>query len=79
MLLKDFSFSQISSDASLTLGEAVYTESEEFATTMTYCAKPTQHSCSHYSPPGHACTVVQSRTCSQYTSIEEQKIIMVAA
>lgn len=78
MLLKDFSFSQIASEASLEFGESVYTVAEDNATTMAYCAKPTQSSCSHYSH-GPACHTIQSKTCSHYTSVEEQKIIMVAA
>lgn len=80
MLLKDFSFSQIASETSLELGEPSYTMAENDATTMAYCAKPTQSSCSHYSPPGEACTVIQSKTCSRYTSsLEEPKIIVAAA
>lgn len=67
VLLKDFSFLQIASEASLELGETVYTVDEDYASTMAYCSNPEQSSCSHYSQPGYSCNKPSQSSCSHYS------------
>ena len=78
MLLKDFSVSQLVTEESLDFGGTVDTQGEEYGITLGQCNAPTKWSCSHYSPPGTACTS-STRTCTHYTGLLEQKLIKVAA